>query len=277
MIDPEGISIISDIDDTIKVTDILDGRDTILQNTFFRKAKEIPGMSNVFRSWAAEGAKVHYVSNSPWQVYPALQEFLKDNRFPQGSVHLRLVSAQSFILGKPGQHKLDTITTILEDFPQRKFILVGDSGEIDPEIYAKIYHRYPSQIVKIFIHDVTSERAIQADHQAASRSESFYNSVKKLIADELESFTSSSNYAPISTSSEKAMDVMLNPEIPKEQQQIMDPTIPLETKLEQFERRMYKVSAGMRHGVFSVFSLASQLLLDPETAEELYMMKTHSG
>jgi phosphatidate phosphatase APP1 len=111
--------VISDIDDTIKVTDILDGKDVILQNTFFRKAKEIPGMSNVYRSWAAEGAKVHYVSNSPWQVYPALQEFLKDNKFPQGSIHLRLVSAQSLILGKPGQHKLDTISTLLEVGPEK--------------------------------------------------------------------------------------------------------------------------------------------------------------
>lgn len=119
IIDSQGISVISDIDDTIKVTDILDGKDVILQNTFFRKAKEIPGMSNVYRSWATKGAKVHYVSNSPWQVYPALQEFLKDNEFPQGSIHLRLVSAQSLILGKPGQHKLDTISTLLEVGPEK--------------------------------------------------------------------------------------------------------------------------------------------------------------
>jgi phosphatidate phosphatase APP1 len=114
VIEPTGISIISDIDDTIKKTDILDGRDMILQNTFFRKAKEIPGMSNVYQSWSAEGVKFHYVSNSPWQVYPALQEFLKDNHFPKGSIHLRMVSTQSLILGKPGKHKWDTITTILE-------------------------------------------------------------------------------------------------------------------------------------------------------------------
>ncbi|SAM05086.1 hypothetical protein [Absidia glauca] len=274
IIDRQGVSVISDIDDTIKVTDILDGKDVILQNTFFRKAKEIPGMANVYQSWAAEGVKVHYVSNSPWQVYPALQEFLKDNKFPQGSIHLRLVSAQSLILGKPGQHKLDTISALLEDFPERKFVLVGDSGEIDPEIFAKIYHRYPGQIVKIFIHDVTSERAMQADRQTASRSESFYDGVKKLIAEELGSFSSSSQTAHITTSSEKAMEAMLHPEIPEEQQQIMDPTIPLKTKLEQFEQRMYRVSGGMRYGVFSVFSLASQLLLDPEMAEELHMMKS---
>jgi hypothetical protein len=131
-----------------------------------------------------------------------------------------------------------------------------------PFRFAKIYHRYPGQIVKIFIHDVTSERAMQADRQTASRSESFYDGVKKLIAEELGSFSSSSpQTAHIPTSSEKAMEAMLHPEIPEEQQQIMDPTIPLKTKLEQFEQRMYRVSGGMRYGVFSVFSLASQLLL----------------
>ncbi|ORZ21300.1 hypothetical protein BCR42DRAFT_407255 [Absidia repens] len=248
----------------------------ILQNTFFRKAKEIPGMSSVYQAWSAEGVKFHYVSNSPWQVYPALQEFLKDNSFPEGSIHLRMVSTQSLILGKPGKHKWDSITTILEDFPKRKFILIGDSGEIDPEIFARIYQRYPDQVVKIFIHDVTSKRAKHADRQAASRTDSFYDGIKKMIAGELtSSSSSSSNGGPkrVNTSSEKAMDAMLTPEVPDNQQQVMDPTVPLKTKLEQFEQRMQRVSAGMRYGVFTVFSTATQLLHDPEVAEELYMAK----
>ncbi|CAO3588044.1 unnamed protein product [Absidia cylindrospora] len=276
VIEAEGVSVISDIDDTIKVTDILDGRDMILQNTFFRKAKEITGMSNVYQSWSAEGVKFHYVSNSPWQVYPALQEFLKDNNFPKGSIHLRMVSTQSLILGKPGKHKWDTITTILEDFPKRKFILIGDSGEIDPEIFARIYQRYPDQVVKIFIHDVTSKRAMDADLQAASRTDSFYDGIKKLIAGESTS-SSTSNGRPkrVNTSSEKVMDAMLTPEVPESQQQVMDPTVPLKTKLERFEQRMQSVSAGMRHGVFTVFSTATQLLLDPEVAVELHMAKAN--
>ncbi|KAI8089935.1 uncharacterized protein BX664DRAFT_365708 [Halteromyces radiatus] len=176
------------------------------------------------------------------------------------------------LLGKPGKHKLDTITAILQDFPQRKFILVGDSGEIDPEIYSKIYHQFPDQVIKIFIHDVTSERAMHADRQAASRSDSFYDGIKKFMAGDPTSSSSSStawsssSQSPtkptrVNTSSEKAIDAMLASEVPMEQQQVMDPTISLKTKLEQFEQRMYRVSSGMRHGVFSVFSLASQLLL----------------
>jgi phosphatidate phosphatase APP1 len=134
MIEPHGISVISDIDDTIKITDILDGKDAILQNTFFRTTREVPHMSEVYRSWAAEGAHFHYVSNSPWQVYPALSEFLITREFPKGSMHLRAVSPQQLIRGKPGKHKIEVINRILQDFPDRKFILVGDSGEIDPEM-----------------------------------------------------------------------------------------------------------------------------------------------
>lgn len=126
--------------------------------------------------------------------------------------------------------------------------------------YAKIYHRYPHQIVKIFIHDVTSERAMHADRQAASRSDSFYDGIKKFMAGE-SSAPSNLRMSRANTSSEKAMDAMLSPEVPDEQQQVMDPNIPLKTKLEQFEQRIYRVSNGMRHGVFSVFSTASQLLL----------------
>ena len=134
MIEPYGISIISDIDDTIKFTDVLDGKDAILQNTFFRKAVEVPHMSEVYKNWVSEGAHIHYVSNSPWQVYPALAEFLTNKGFPEGSTHLRAVSTQDLIIGKPGKHKLDIIPKIIKDFPHRKFILVGDSGEIDAEM-----------------------------------------------------------------------------------------------------------------------------------------------
>ena len=134
VIDHLGISIISDIDDTIKITGVLDGKDTILQNTFFRKARQVPHMSEVYQNWASIGAHIHYVSNSPWQVFPALSEFMTQQHFPQGSVHLRNVGTGDLLRNKPGKHKLEVISAILRDFPHRKFILVGDSGEMDPEM-----------------------------------------------------------------------------------------------------------------------------------------------
>ncbi|CAO3654585.1 unnamed protein product [Mucor hiemalis] len=267
IIDPYGISVISDIDDTIKVTDVLDGKDAILQNTFFRTAVEVPHMSEVYRNWASEGAHVHYVSNSPWQVFPALSEFITDKQFPQGSMHLRAVSAQDLIIGKPGKHKLEVIPRILRDFPHRKFILVGDSGEIDPEVYQQIYEEFPDQIIKIFIHDVSSQRAKNADRIARDKPDSYYSSLRKFISRE-------SSLLRKGSSSQLAMDAMAHTEIPEEQKQMADPEVPLLTKLEQFEARMQRVSGKMREGVFTVFTLASQLMLDPVVAEEFLMSKS---
>ncbi|KAG2230457.1 hypothetical protein INT48_008792 [Thamnidium elegans] len=226
IIDPYGISVISDIDDTIKITDILDGKDAILQNTFFRTAREVPYMSEVFRTWVSEGAHIHYVSNSPWQVYPALSKFIVNQKFPQGSMHLRAVSTQELIIGKPGKHKLDIIPKIIRDFPHRKFILVGDSGEIDPEISLRKFLSRESKLLKK------------------------------------------------GPSSALAIDAMASTELPDEQEQSLDPEVPLLTKLEQFDQRMQRVSSQMREGVFTVFSLASQLMLDPVVAEEFLMSKT---
>ncbi|KAG2207967.1 hypothetical protein INT47_010951 [Mucor saturninus] len=264
IIDPYGISVISDIDDTIKVTDILDGKDAILQNTFFRQAREVPHMSEVFQSWASEGAHVHYVSNSPWQVYPALSEFIASKHFPRGSMHLRSVSTQDLIIGKAGKHKREMIPKILRDFPHRKFILVGDSGEIDPEVFGDIYKEFPDQIIKIFIHDVTSQRAMNADKLAKDKPDSYYSSFRKFL----------SRDSRKSSSSQLAMDAMAQTEVPEEQAQLNDPEVPLLTKLEQFEARMKRVSRPMREGVFTVFTLASQLMLDPVVAEEFLMSKT---
>ncbi|CEP16177.1 hypothetical protein [Parasitella parasitica] len=251
IIGQHGISIISDIDDTIKITNILDGKDAILQNTFFKTAIEVPHMSEVFRLW----------------VYPALSEFISNKKFPQGSMHLRAVSAQELIRGKPGKHKLETIPKILQDFPHRKFILIGDSGEIDPEVYQQIYNKYPNQIIKIFIHDVTSERAKNADRIVQEKPDSYYKILRKFLSRE-------SSLLRRGSTSQLAMDAMAETEVPEEQQQISNPDISLLTKLEQFENRMQRVSSGMREGVFTVFTLASQLMLDPVVAEEFLMSKT---
>lgn len=67
---------------------------------------------------------------------------------------------------------------------------------------------------------------------------------------------------------------MAHTEVPEEEKQMSDPEIPLLTKLEQFEARMQRVSSKMRDGVFTVFTLASQLMLDPVVAEEFLMAKS---
>lgn len=93
---------------------------------------------------------------------PMLGKFLRESQFPPGSMHLRddarLISR---LVETPGQAKREAILQILLDFPQRKFVLIGDSGEIDLEIYTRIAAEYPDQIMKIFIRDVTTPDPIK--------------------------------------------------------------------------------------------------------------------
>lgn len=135
LIDPEGVSIISDIDDTIKETNVTAGARIILRNTFLKDMMEVEGMASVYKGWCDQGAAIHYVSNSPWQLIPSLLEFFKTFKFPVGSAHLRLHDnvLKTYFMA-PGENKRRSIREILTDFPDRKFILVGDSGEIDMEM-----------------------------------------------------------------------------------------------------------------------------------------------
>ncbi|KAF9126518.1 hypothetical protein BGW39_006565 [Mortierella sp. 14UC] len=159
LIDSEGVSIISDIDDTIKETNVTAGARIILRNTFLKDMMEVEGMASVYKRWWNQGAAIHYVSNSPWQLIPSLLEFFHAHMFPPGSAHLRLHdNVLKTYFTAPGENKRRCIREILTDFPDRKFILVGDSGEIDMEIYTEMALEFPVQVVKIFIRDITTAR-----------------------------------------------------------------------------------------------------------------------
>ena len=158
-----GWSVISDIDDTIKVSRVQD-REALLRNTFAKRFQAVPCMAAVYAYWARTNAALfHYVSASPWQLYSPLAQFMATNGFPAGSVHLRYFRVQdgSFLdlFRSPEQYKLDTIKPLLQRFPKRRFSLVGDSGERDPEIYGRLARELPGQIAQILIRDVTGEPA----------------------------------------------------------------------------------------------------------------------
>jgi phosphatidate phosphatase APP1 len=157
-----GLSVISDIDDTIKISQVTD-KTALLANTFLKPFQAAPDMALAYDRLAAAGAVFHYVSSSPWQLYPDLRDFMVEAGFPRGSVHLRKfrVKDQSlFNLLKSSQEtKPPVIEDLLRAYPKRGFILIGDSGEVDPEIYGTIARDHPGQIRHIFIRKVTSETA----------------------------------------------------------------------------------------------------------------------
>ena len=88
MVGPRGLSIISDVDDTIKHSQIGDHK-AMLANTFLREFKPVPGMPELYGELAEAGASFHYVSGSPWQLYLPLSEFLETQGFPPGSFDLK--------------------------------------------------------------------------------------------------------------------------------------------------------------------------------------------
>jgi len=159
LVPARGISVLSDIDDTVKVTGVTDKRE-LLANTFLRPFRAVPGMAAAYTRWAAQGAAFHYLSSSPWQLYPALTAFLQEAGFPRGSMQLRhfRVPDGSFwgLLAAPETYKIPAIEAILRRHPARGFFLVGDSGERDPEIYGEIARRYPDQVRHVFIRFLTA-------------------------------------------------------------------------------------------------------------------------
>jgi hypothetical protein len=158
-----GLSVISDIDDTLKITQVRD-RHATMRNTFLREFQPVPGMAEFYQTLARSNhAAFHYVSASPWQLYEPLAEFVHTNGFPAGTFALKQFRWQDknffSLFLSPEKYKPRVIEPWLQQFPARRFILIGDSGERDPEIYAALARKYPRQIARIYIRDVTGESA----------------------------------------------------------------------------------------------------------------------
>ena len=161
LVPAEGLSVISDIDDTVKITQVRDQQQMLL-NTFARRFAAVPGMAEHYRRLAARDpqTRFHYLSSSPIQLAPALGAFLRDEGFPPGSIHLRESTTWRTLIPGDGEsraHKLAGIARLMDDFPQRRFLLVGDSGELDPEIYGEVARTQAQRIEGIVIRDVSDE------------------------------------------------------------------------------------------------------------------------
>ncbi|MDI6401804.1 DUF2183 domain-containing protein [Balneolaceae bacterium ANBcel3] len=176
VIPPEGISVISDIDDTIKISEMPAGSRIAVRNAFFKEYAIAPEMPAFFEAW--KDYPVHYVSGTPRQFYTPLTDFLlgPEAGYPSGSFHMRDVKKNLTTLSTWSdledmvtneqvtfEHKKATIETIIGHFPNRRFILVGDSGQYDPEIYREIERLFPDQIKEILIRDITDDRTLRPE------------------------------------------------------------------------------------------------------------------
>ncbi len=153
------IHIVSDIDDTIKISQVRD-KSELLWNTFCRPFRPAPGMAELYRGWAADDVRFHYVSASPWQLYSPLAAFISEHKFPAGSFqmkHWRLQDRTVLnLFGSQEEYKRSVIEPLLKQFPHDRFVLVGDTGEQDAKIYAGLARDYP-HVSRIFIRNVTQQ------------------------------------------------------------------------------------------------------------------------
>ncbi|KUJ21093.1 actin patch protein 1 [Mollisia scopiformis] len=157
--EPKGVSLISDVDDTIKHSSIGGGAREIFRNAFIRDLSDltIDGVKEWYNTMFDMGVGVHYVSNSPWQLFPVLVSFFQKAGLPPGSYHLKQYSGMLQGIFEPvAERKKGTLEKIMRDFPERKFILIGDSGEADLEVYTDVVLANPGKVLAIFIRDVTT-------------------------------------------------------------------------------------------------------------------------
>ncbi|RFC41696.1 MAG: Phosphatidate phosphatase APP1 [Verrucomicrobia bacterium] len=156
--------VVSDIDDTVLLT-MANKALRMMALTMFGNAhtrKPFAGVNDWYHQLRIgcsghEENPLFYVSSSPWNLYDFLEEFLVVNGIPLGPMFLRDHGFEQgqLTLRDHRSHKLESIEQLMQAFPAQKFLLIGDSGQKDPEIYREIAQRHPDRIVGIMIRNVT--------------------------------------------------------------------------------------------------------------------------
>ena len=154
--------IISDIDDTVVETGATDflknWRRVIIEQPEDRLA--VPGAASLYKMIAvdhlAPARPFFYISSSPWNLYGFIAEFMELNGIPHGPMFLKDYGVDRHqLLGKShDEHKLDAIEGVLSFYPGLRFLLIGDNGQRDVSIYAKVVSDYPGRVAAVFIRDV---------------------------------------------------------------------------------------------------------------------------
>jgi phosphatidate phosphatase APP1 len=170
--DPDSqIAVISDIDDTLLQTGMTDGLKAV-QRTMLRDAhgrKPVPGMPSLYRGLArGEGGRPEstffYVSSGPWNLYEMLVQFLQMRGFPRGPLFMTDWRPGKPVEGAPEgvsgheTHKRARIRRLLDAYPELEFILIGDSGERDADIYQDYLDSDPDRLRMALILALESDK-----------------------------------------------------------------------------------------------------------------------
>ena len=170
-----GFVVISDIDDTVMHTGVAN-KLMMMWRLFVQGADSrtaFPGMAAFLRALhqgrsGDDANPMLYVSRAPWAIYGVLERFFNLHHIPVGPIlFLRewgLTLQHPFPKRGKG-HKIGLIRQMIAHYDDLPFILIGDSGQRDPEIYAEIVRAFPDRVLAIYIRDVSAnpkrDQAIQ--------------------------------------------------------------------------------------------------------------------
>jgi phosphatidate phosphatase APP1 len=173
--------VISDIDDTVvrtEATNLLRMlRIVLLTNAHTRMPfTHVDALYRALQE-GSDGERhnpVFYLSSSPWNFYDLLEEFFRVHRIPEGPLFLRdwNFSPRKLLAMGHQEHKLIRLRHLFDVYPGMSWVLIGDSGQEDPEIYHEAVREYPGRVRAIYIRSVTTpQRDEQVRHLARSVAE----------------------------------------------------------------------------------------------------------
>ena len=169
------LAVVSDIDDTIVDSGIAHGVAAILRTMLLQEQSgrvPLTGAPELYRALAQGPVErpFFYLSTSPWNLAVFLQGFLTRHRFPEGPLVLTDwgPAADTLLRVSSRTHKLSTLRRLAEALPSSRFVLIGDSGQQDPEIYADFCAEHPGRVAAVYIRRAGAagdQRAEQAGRQ----------------------------------------------------------------------------------------------------------------
>ena len=175
------VGVISDVDDTIMVTGVKSFfKAKVILNTLFLnpfRRKPIDAASDafhIFSNYINGKGPIIYLSNSPWNLFIYLKTFLEFNSFPKGILILRDIGWQLLKSKTIEQrNKFIEIEKLLIAFRDTNFILVGDTGELDFDIYKEIEKRYPDRILKIILNKAGNKKKEKELHAFVKKNDKY--------------------------------------------------------------------------------------------------------
>ena len=154
--------VISDFDDTVVATHVTNKLKMVkgLLTTNMLDLQAFAGAARVYRALRSRGWPVVFVSGSPINLHTRIDRFLRHHRFPVAPLFLKRLGRKDTndALFSHDSYKLKQIEKVMALLPGYQLVLVGDSGEKDPEVYREVARRYPQRVHKVLIHNVTAAR-----------------------------------------------------------------------------------------------------------------------